>query len=118
MQLKDAPLSSLVVTHERMGDGVWPKGQIDHVNGNRLDNRICNLRDATHAENQRNSKRPKSNTSGIKGVYWDKRSKKWGAHIRFGNKMLNLGRFSEKEDAAAAYKLAALKYHGDFAKLD
>jgi hypothetical protein len=96
----------------------WPNGQIDHINGDRLDNRICNLRVASHAENQRNSRRPTANTSGIKGVSWDKRESKWQANIRVNNKMINLGRFNNKEDAAAVYRAAALRYHGDFAKFD
>lgn len=97
----------------------FPEGfQVDHIDGNGLNNRRSNLRLATHSENQRNSKTPKSNTSGIKGVSWAANVNKWKATISFDNKQKHLGFFSEKADAAKAYADAAQRIHGTFARLD
>ncbi len=90
-------------------DGV----QVDHINGNKLDNRRSNLRIATHAENQRNRGKTKSNTSGVKGVAL--RKGKWEARIRVDGKLLYLGRFDSIEEGAKAYDEAALKHHKQFA---
>lgn len=98
--------------------GEWPDRQVDHINGDRADNRIVNLRLATHSENQQNRRRPSNNTSGHKGVSWIKRYQKWQATIRVGRRNINLGRFDTKEAAANAYGRAALKHHGEFAMLD
>lgn len=86
----------------------------DHVNGNGLDNRKCNLRNATPTQNQRNKSICKNNTSGFKGVSWHKNRNKWSCTIRIGVKKIYLGYFNTKEDAAEAYNLAAEKYHGEF----
>jgi hypothetical protein len=91
---------------------------IDHIDGDALNNQKKNLRICTHAENMRNSQIPINNTSGYKGVSYNKRYKKWEAHISFNNKLLNLGSFNDPVDAARAYNAAALKYHGEFAKLN
>ena len=91
-----------------MAHGGWPKDQIDHINGARDDNRIANLRDVTHAVNQRN--RTKSFTGGSSaytGVSWDKRSQKWQAYIWLNGKKKNLGYFTDEIEAAAAYRAAA-----------
>lgn len=60
--------------------GKWPDGEIDHINGIRTDNRICNLREVSRSENQKNKKIPKNNTSGVIGVSYCKRDKVWIAH--------------------------------------
>lgn len=92
---------------------------IDHKNGNKLDNRVENLRVATTGQNNRNVIKRGNNTSGYKGVHWDKKSQKWISRIRIGGgQRLTLGKFSNKEDAAKAYNEAALKYHGEFANLN
>ncbi|WP_252233758.1 HNH endonuclease [Clostridium sp. ZS1] len=70
---------------------------IDHINGNKLDNRKCNLRIVNKSQNAMNSKKPKNNTSGVKGVYWDKRSKKWEASIQVNMKKKSLGYFKNKD---------------------
>lgn len=95
--------------------GEWPSGQVDHRNLNRSDNRWTNLREATPSQNRRNSGTPAHNTSGLKGVSKVK-SGKWVAQIRVGGgKNLNLGRYSTKSQAKAAYDLAAYMFHSDFA---
>lgn len=98
--------------------GEWPKSQLDHRNTVKSDNRFSNLRLATGFENGRNRPRMKNNTSGHKGVSWHKRFKKWQACIVTDGKFKYLGRFETKEEAAEAYAVAALKYHGEFARLD
>lgn len=91
-----------------------PGYETDHVNGNGLDNRKDNLRVATHSQNKWNTDKPADNTSGYKGVSWDKRKEKWQAQVRFNNKYIHLGRFKKKLEAAIAYNKAAIKYHGEF----
>jgi hypothetical protein len=91
---------------------------IDHIDGNTLNNQKDNLRICTHAQNIRNSKININNTSGFKGVYWNKQSAKWYAFIRFNNKRIHLGVFFKLKDAAKSYNEGALKYHGEFANLN
>jgi len=92
--------------------------EVDHADGNRLDIRKKNLRVATHAENQRNTGKPITNTSGYKGVSWRKANNKWTAYIGVDGKPVWLGYFSNKKDAAMAYNEAAIKYYGEFARLN
>ena len=80
---------------------------IDHINGNSLDNRIENLREATQSLNGANSKLANTNTSGFKGVTWRKDTKKWMAQITKNKKHYNLGSFESIEAAATAYRIAA-----------
>lgn len=90
----------------------------DHINGNTLDNRKCNIRKCTNAENARNQKRRRDNTSGYKGVSYFKRDNNYRARIKVNYKQIHLGYFNNKTDAAKAYDVAAKKYHGEFAKLN
>ncbi len=90
--------------------GEFPKNQIDHIDGNGLNNKINNLRDVTHGENMRNKRLQLNNTSGVKGVYWRKLKQKWQADICISGKRNHLGYFKNKEDAAAARKEAELKH--------
>lgn len=90
---------------------------IDHIDGNTFNNQKTNLRICTKAENMRNCKLSKANTSGHKGVYWSKKERKWIASIVINRRKIRLGGFSCIEDAAKAYREAALKYHGEFARL-
>ena len=101
----------------QMNHGEIPDGfQIDHINGNPRDNRISNLRLATHTENTRNRKLSKYNTSGYKGVSHSPVGKRWRSRIRIGTKRIGLGSYDNIEDAAAAYAEAAKRYHGEFAR--
>lgn len=84
----------------------WPKGQIDHFNGCPADNRIANLRDVTCKQNLENVRLRDANTSGYRGVSWDKERGKWLAYITHHHRMLNLGRYDSQEDAARAAKEA------------
>lgn len=88
---------------------------VDHKDGNGLNNQRYNLRSCTHAENVRNSRRCKSNTSGYKGVTLHKDGR-WAARVMFQYKRRFLGYFQNKEDAALAYDEAAKNLHGEFAK--
>ena len=97
--------------------GRWPNGEIDHINRVRNDNRMSNLREATHVQNTYNGPPRKRNTSGMVGVSWDPVNSKWRAHITVGGKMQDLGRFECLEDAAGARNLAATKHFGLFAPL-
>ena len=90
--------------------GEWPGGQIDHINGDRSDNRLENLRDIPGRENQKNMKRPSRNTSGTVGVDWFPARNKWRARIRHDGVNIHLGLFSSKEDAIATRKAAASEY--------
>lgn len=107
-----------VLMHRYIMDA--PKGkQVDHINGNKLDNRKSNLRIATASTNKANCGLRKSNTSGYKGVSIQKgRTKKWAAQIKVDYNRIHLGYFYTKEEAALAYNEAALKYFGEFAKLN
>lgn len=94
--------------------GRWPTGQIDHINGNQLDNRLANLREVDAAQNQWNSKLRKDNKSGYKGVY-QRRNGSFISYISVRGKRLNLGTFPTAEIAHAAYRMASEQYHGQFA---
>jgi hypothetical protein len=101
-----------------LGTGIDPVDfEIDHANGNKTDNRLCNLRKASRAENTWNQSKPKSNTSGHKGVSWSKKYGKWVAYIGVNWERMHLGYFLDKEQAKAAYEDAANKYHGNFANV-
>ena len=96
---------------------------VDHINGNRLDNRKCNLRFVTVQQNCFNSKKKKSpvgaaNPSPYKGVTWRNDRSKWRSCITVGWQRLYLGLFETAQEAALAYNVAALKYHGEYAKLN
>lgn len=96
--------------------GSWPSGEVDHINGNRSDNRWVNLREASRSENMRNVGRKAGNSVGIKGVSrCHTKSERWRASIVVDRKHIHLGSFSTPEEAAAAYEAAARLYHGDFA---
>ena len=94
--------------------GEWPSTEIDHVNGVPSDNRISNLRLASRTQNMRNTRMRSDNTSGCKGVYWSKKSKKWCAFITINKKVTALGAFTDKQEAIKVRQDAARIYHGEF----
>lgn len=96
--------------------GYWPESIVDHINGDKLDNRVANLRLATNAENCRNRGAQSNNTSGHKGVGWHKRDRKWQAYIAVDGRQKCLGNFDTLDDAAAAYRAAATIMHAEFAR--
>jgi hypothetical protein len=96
--------------------GRWPAIDVDHKNRKPLDNRWCNLREATKRQNSRNSVRPLGKT-GVKGVIYRPDIGKYSSSIRTESGRISLGCFSTIEQAKAAYAKAAIKYHGEFANL-
>lgn len=93
-----------------MVTGELPKHETDHINGDRLDNRLSNLRAVTTQENQRNAAMQCNNTSGHVGVDWNKASNKWRARIKIDGKQKYLGGFTDIEDAIEARAEADIKY--------
>lgn len=92
--------------------------EVDHINLDRLDNRRCNLRLASHSENQRNRGAHKDNQSGYKGVCLEKRTGRYFAYINCDNKRTYLGGYHTKKEAAMAYDRAAFSMHKNFSKLN
>jgi hypothetical protein len=106
-------LGSLLLAHRAAFihfTGLTPD-QVDHINQDRSDNRICNLRAVNNQENKRNQKLSINNTSGRIGVYWCKYTSRWGARIGVGYRSVHLGRFDTREEAVAA-RAAAEKQYG------
>ena len=102
---------SLVWTHV---NGTVPEGlEIDHINGNRSDNRISNLRVVNRSQNGQNRHycSGKNKTSGVKGVHWDAERNKWRTHIVVNQKQIYLGRYPTLAEAHRVYREAAAKYH-------
>jgi hypothetical protein len=91
---------------------------VDHRNGNGLDNRRSNLRQASDRQNAQNRGRRSDNTSGFKGVSWDDQQQAWSASICVDSVQQRLGRFSSREEAALAYDAAAAQHFGEFARLN
>lgn len=92
--------------------------EIDHIDGNRLNNQKSNLRYATSSQNKANRGPRKDNKSGYKGVSWHKQRKKWTARIKNGSKYEHLGLFQNKIDAAKTYNIKAIEYYGSYAWLN
>ncbi len=113
----DKGKASGVLMHRMLLDP--PKGfMADHINGDRLDNRRCNLRLATALENARNRTNNHNSRSKYKGVAWKVENNKWQARIRIVGKQHHIGLFDTEEDAAYAYNEAAKLQHGDFSRLN
>lgn len=96
----------------------WPGTEIDHINLDTNDDRIANLRAATRSENSRNRSRQSNNTSGHRGVTWDKSQQRWRAYITISGRQIELGRHASFDAAVAAYRAAAAEHFGEFARLD
>jgi hypothetical protein len=94
-----------------------PGTHIDHISGNTLDNRKQNLRICSRAENNCNLKRRVDNTSGYKGVSFDKKKNKWASYISKNKRHHFLGYFDTQESAYIAYCEASKKYHGEYGRI-
>lgn len=95
--------------------GEWPEHELDHVNRDRADNRIANLRPASDTQNQRNRGIQRNNSSGVTGVYWRPADRKWQAMIKINKKLISLGVFALKGDAVQARRAAEVEHFGSFA---
>lgn len=117
MTIAEDPTRRMVWMH-RLIDST-PEGMMtDHINQDKLDNRRSNLRSCTKQTNAVNSKTRADNTSGYRGVTWDKIRRKWVAQLHVMGKSMNLGGYSDKKQAALAYNQAALNQYGEFANLN
>lgn len=105
-----------IYMHRQIMD--FPDLEVDHVNGNTLDNRRKNLRIATHTENSKNRMVNKNSSSQLKGIWWYEKLKRWQVYIKTDRKRKYLGVFKDKILASKAYNDAALKYHGKYAKFN
>lgn len=105
--------NSVILMH-RLIMNATPSDIVDHKNHNELDNRKSNLRMCSQSENMANQKLSKANTSGHKGVYWNKEKSKWSAQIGHRGRKIRLGYFENIEDAIKAREEAELKYFGKY----
>lgn len=96
--------------------GEWPDQNIDHIDGNPLNNAISNLRKAPQIDNCKNHKISRANKTGVTGVTWDSQTSQWRAVIAVNYKYLHIGRYDSFEQAVAARKSAEQKYFGEFAR--
>lgn len=114
---KDNVIKRRIFVHREI-ISISPGKFVDHINGNSLDNRKCNLREATSQQNSFNQKRKTGASSRFKGVSWDKCRNKWTAQIMKSKVNRTLGRFTDEIQAAVAYDEAAVKMFGEFARLN
>lgn len=97
--------------------GYLPK-YIDHIDRNKLNNRIENLRNVVHQQNQWNRSKSKNSSSQYKGVTWDKQTNKWMVQIKINKKQIHLGRFTNEIDAAKAYNKKATELFKEYANIN
>ena len=102
----------------RLIAGATGNEKTDHRDGDGLNNLRSNLRVCSDAQNSRNRRIPISNTSGAKGVHFNKRSNKYQVYIKAHNRRVHLGYFLSQREAAEAYDTAAIEYYGEFARLN
>lgn len=96
--------------------GAWPEKQLDHIDGDKSNNMFANLREATNSENGYNRERYSNNTSGVKGVCWDKSVSKWKAQIKAENACVYSKYFDDIDSASKAIVEERRKFHGQFAR--
>lgn len=101
-----------------MGFELKDRRYVDHINGNRIDNRKENLREVSNQQNLCNRGKTSGNKSGYKGVSWHAVTGKWVASIGFKYETIHLGCFDTKEEARAGYEVAAKLLHGEYANFD
>jgi hypothetical protein len=108
-----------LVAHEFLENPeVTQKLNVDHIDRNKLNNQVTNLRYATQSQNMMNRTKSQNTTSKYKGVNFHKKSQKWVAQIQLNNKNLHLGLFNSEEVAAEAYNTKAIELFGEFANLN
>lgn len=98
--------------------GYFPEDNIYHIDGDKQNNRLINLKPANKSQTCQSKNKQSNNTSGFKGVSFCKSKERWRATIRVNKKLIHLGYFTCLEKAAQAYKEAAIKYFGEFARYD
>ena len=109
------PLCSRIIF--LLANGYLTKGkEIDHIDGNPLNNRVENLREATSSQNSCNAKTQKNNTSGHKGILWDKKREKWLVRITLEKKHFYLGRYENLEEAIQVVMSERARLHGEFGR--
>lgn len=94
--------------------GSFPKGEVDHRDNNGLNNACSNLRDSTHQNNVKNRILNADNTSGVKGVTWHKKNKRWTAQLNVDGVRMYLGSFTDRGAAADAMRAKRAELHGEF----
>lgn len=114
--LKKKGTKRQIIKMHRVIMDAMPGQQIDHINGDKLDNRRRNLRFCTDQQNRYNQKIRTNNKSGLRGVHMAKG--RWCVQITAAKRTITIGTFSSKIKAAEAYNAAAKKYHGEFARLN
>lgn len=114
VQSRNSVQTSILMHRVIMKADLWQL--VDHRDRNSLDNRKSNLRITNKSGNGANSKVNSVNTSGFKGVSWDKKTSSWHAYITHNQRRFNLGYFDDKVEAALAYDLAAVMRFGEFSR--
>lgn len=115
---RDEGKRTTVLMHRQILSDSPKNMDIDHINGNKSDNRKSNLRIATRKQNMHNSPKRKCNKSGYKGVSYDNVKKKWRSRFRYQNRELWLGYYDNKHDAARIYNFWANDLFGEYARLN